>query len=146
MAARSGSAFSVKESRSSKLAETILSNSPADIEALAETVTTDGATVEETRQNLIQKIGENITIRRFQILEAGEGEVVGATGAGETVGVAAVSTIVKVTATGVPASPLAPHAEYGVAVTVCWPTPRLPQSLKSAPPFPQNAQTAAPSV
>jgi elongation factor Ts len=61
-----------------QVAETILSNSPADIEALAETVTTDGATVEETRQNLIQKIGENITIRRFQILEAGEGEVVGA--------------------------------------------------------------------
>jgi len=35
-------------------------------------------TVEEARQALIQKIGENITVRRFEIVEAADGEVVGA--------------------------------------------------------------------
>jgi len=61
-----------------QVAETVLANSPADIEALASTATAAGPTVEEARQALIQKIGENITVRRFQIVEAGDGEVVGA--------------------------------------------------------------------
>jgi len=61
-----------------QVAQTVLANSPADIEALASTATAEGPTVEESRQALIQKIGENITVRRFQIVEAGEGEVVGA--------------------------------------------------------------------
>jgi elongation factor Ts len=60
------------------VAETVLANSPADGEALAVTATADGPTVEEARQSLIQKIGENITVRRFQLIEAGDGEVVGA--------------------------------------------------------------------
>jgi len=55
-----------------------LANSPADVEALAATAMEDGATVEEARQALIQKIGENITVRRFQIVDAGDGEIVGA--------------------------------------------------------------------
>ena len=61
-----------------QVTETVLANSPQDNEALAATVMAEGVTVEEARQSLIQKIGENITVRRFQIVEAGEGEVVGA--------------------------------------------------------------------
>jgi len=61
-----------------QVAETVLANTPADVDTLAATPTADGTTVEEARQALIQKIGENITVRRFQILEAREGEVIGA--------------------------------------------------------------------
>jgi len=34
-----------------------------------------GISVEETRQNLIAKIGENISVRRFEVLSAGEGQL-----------------------------------------------------------------------
>lgn len=61
-----------------QVAQTVLANSPADVEALAATATAEGPTVEEARQSLIQKIGENITVRRFEVVEAADGEVVGA--------------------------------------------------------------------
>ena len=61
-----------------QVAQTVLANSPADVEALSATATAEGPTVEEARQALIQKIGENITVRRFEIIEAADGEVVGA--------------------------------------------------------------------
>ena len=61
-----------------QVAQTILANSPADVDALASTATAEGPTVEEARQALIQKIGENITVRRFQVIDAADGEVVGA--------------------------------------------------------------------
>jgi elongation factor Ts len=61
-----------------QVAQTVLANSPADVEALSATATAEGPTVEEARQALIQKIGENITVRRFEIVEAADGEVVGA--------------------------------------------------------------------
>ncbi|MFT6033359.1 MAG: elongation factor Ts [Arenicella sp.] len=60
-----------------QVAQTVLANAPADNQALAATATADGSTVEEARQSLIQKIGENITVRRFHIIQAGDGEVVG---------------------------------------------------------------------
>jgi len=60
-----------------QVAETVFANSPADNQALGATATADGPTVEEARQSLIQKIGENITVRRFQLIEAGDGDVVG---------------------------------------------------------------------
>lgn len=44
-------------------------NKPADVEALSQLKLGD-KTVEETRKALIGKIGENISIRRFQILNA----------------------------------------------------------------------------
>ena len=47
----------------------IAENEPADIEALS-AMTLDGQTVEETRQALIQKIGENMNVRRFTIAQA----------------------------------------------------------------------------
>ena len=63
---------------SKQVAQSILTNSPADVDALASSPVEGGQTVEEARQALIQKIGENITVRRFEIVEAGDGEVVGA--------------------------------------------------------------------
>lgn len=61
-----------------QVAQTVLANSPADLEALSASQIDGGQTVEEARQALIQKIGENITVRRFEIVEAADGEVVGA--------------------------------------------------------------------
>ncbi len=63
---------------SKQVAQAVLSHKPASVEALAESTVESGETVEAARQSLIQKIGENITVRRFEILEASEGEVVGA--------------------------------------------------------------------
>jgi elongation factor Ts len=44
--------------------ERVLHDAPADVEQLS-TLALDGATVEETRQQLVAKIGENIRVRRF---------------------------------------------------------------------------------
>jgi len=50
-------------------AKTALANNAADIAALSE-MTLDGSsdTVEKTRQNMVAKIGENIQLRRFEIV------------------------------------------------------------------------------
>jgi len=56
----------------------VLAQAPADLEALASSQTESGSSVEESRQALIQEIGENISVRRFEVLEANDGEVVGA--------------------------------------------------------------------
>ena len=47
------------------LAELVATASPADVAALS-ALPLGGKTVEETRQALVQKIGENITVRRFE--------------------------------------------------------------------------------
>ena len=48
-------------------AETVVKNNPADIKVLSGMAITNGAgSVEETRKALIMKLGENITIRRFE--------------------------------------------------------------------------------
>ncbi len=48
------------------VAETVAKNNPADIEALSGMAIANGSgSVEETRQALIMKLGENITVRRF---------------------------------------------------------------------------------
>ena len=47
-----------------KVANAILNSKPSDIDAL-KTVLIDGTSVEETRSNLVGKIGENISPRRF---------------------------------------------------------------------------------
>ena len=54
----------------SAIAKTVLANKPADVAALSE-MTLDGVseTVEESRKAKIAKIGENMQIRRFEILE-----------------------------------------------------------------------------
>lgn len=56
------------------IAKTALANKPADVAALS-ALTLDGAseTVEETRKAKIAKIGENMQLRRFEILETTNG-------------------------------------------------------------------------
>ncbi|RDH85258.1 MAG: elongation factor Ts [endosymbiont of Galathealinum brachiosum] len=48
------------------VAQCILANSPADVEALSAMTLEGGKTIEETRQGMVAKIGENIQVRRFE--------------------------------------------------------------------------------
>lgn len=52
-----------------QVAEAALQHAPADLEALGG-LTINGATIEETRRGLIAKIGENMSLRRFNRVEA----------------------------------------------------------------------------
>ena len=62
---------------SNNVAETILQRNPANPEALAHEQLVNGSdTVEVCRQQLVTKVGENISIRRFEIVEAQGGELV----------------------------------------------------------------------
>jgi elongation factor Ts len=54
----------------SAVAKVVLEQRPADVAALGEKTIPGGQSVEETRRVLIAKIGENISVRRFQIVEA----------------------------------------------------------------------------
>ena len=51
------------------VAELVARNKPADVAALS-ALQLGGETVEAARQKLVQKIGENITVRRFERIEA----------------------------------------------------------------------------
>jgi elongation factor Ts len=53
--------------------QTILQQKPSDVEELAGLSIADGETVEEARQVLISKIGENIQVRRFEIVQSNQG-------------------------------------------------------------------------
>ena len=55
-----------------QVAQAALANKPADIEALSALTLEDGATVEETRTNLVAKIGENMKVRRFSLVSSDE--------------------------------------------------------------------------
>ncbi|MEO0345028.1 MAG: translation elongation factor Ts [Pseudomonadota bacterium] len=55
------------------VAAVALDQRPADVDALMAATFADGETVEATRTALIAKIGENIGVRRFDIVEAGDG-------------------------------------------------------------------------
>jgi len=61
-----------------QVAQAILQNNPDDIDALSASPISADQTVEQARQALIQKIGENISVRRFKIIEADNGQVIGA--------------------------------------------------------------------
>jgi elongation factor Ts len=52
-----------------QLADLVANSNPADVAALA-ALGADGASVEAKRQALVQKIGENISIRRFERIQA----------------------------------------------------------------------------
>ncbi|MFM2397150.1 MAG: hypothetical protein RLZZ144_400 [Pseudomonadota bacterium] len=57
------------------VAETVAINDPADVEAALSLAIANGAgTVEETRKALVMKLGENLTIRRFEryVTETGQ--------------------------------------------------------------------------
>src|SRR5215831_6025000 len=58
----------------SSLAELVGKSHPADVEALSQ-MKIGGETVESVRQKLVQKIGENISVRRFERIE-GRGKLV----------------------------------------------------------------------
>jgi elongation factor Ts len=51
------------------VADITLAQRPADLEALLAAPTAGGATVEEARRALVAKIGENIGVRRFEVVE-----------------------------------------------------------------------------
>ena len=53
----------------SAVADVALANKPADMDALLALPLADGVSVEETRKNLIAKIGENMSVRRFENVE-----------------------------------------------------------------------------
>lgn len=61
-----------------QVGEAVMSHNPSDLDALATSSIAADQSVEEARQALIQEIGENIGVRRFAIVEAGDGETVGA--------------------------------------------------------------------
>jgi len=52
----------------------VLSDKPADVAALSALPLDSGETIEETRANLVAKIGENMQVRRFEVLSS-EGQV-----------------------------------------------------------------------
>lgn len=58
---------------SNDIAKLVAENKPADVAALS-ALPLNGSTVDEVRKGLIGKIGENISIRRFQIIE-GKGKL-----------------------------------------------------------------------
>ena len=69
------------------VARTVLNTRPADVAALATTLLDgDSLTVEAAREQLVLKIGENISIRRFEIRAAASGRV-GAYRHGKRIGV-----------------------------------------------------------
>ncbi len=51
------------------IADCVLKNKPADIETLLTLPLASGTSVENTRKELIAKIGENMSVRRFEIIE-----------------------------------------------------------------------------
>ncbi|MGI9290003.1 MAG: translation elongation factor Ts [Gammaproteobacteria bacterium] len=58
---------------SKQVAETVLSANPADNQALADASLASGVGVETARQELIAKIGENVSVRRFVKFDADGG-------------------------------------------------------------------------
>jgi len=65
--------FVAKDDNFQAFAEAVLAavaqHKPTSVEDLSATQLSDGQTVEEARQALISKVGENIKVRRFEILE-----------------------------------------------------------------------------
>lgn len=59
-----------------QVAEVILESKPADIEALSGLTVASGETVEDARKGLISKVGENIQVRRFELMSSDSGQVI----------------------------------------------------------------------
>ena len=58
-----------------KVADAILANPPKDLEAVAALELDDGMTVESARRELLARIGENISVRRFAVVASAGGTV-----------------------------------------------------------------------
>ena len=69
----------------SDIADCVLANKPADVETLSGLALASGTSVEDTRKELIAKIGENMSVRRFEIFA--DADVVGTYQHGERIGV-----------------------------------------------------------
>ena len=67
------------------IADCVLANKPADLETLLALPLASGTSVEVTRKELIAKIGENMSVRRFEIIE--NADVIGTYQHGERIGV-----------------------------------------------------------
>jgi elongation factor Ts len=61
------------QSFANEVLATIAQQKPASVEALASMTMGSGQTVEEARQALIAKVGENIQVRRFETIESDAG-------------------------------------------------------------------------
>ena len=68
-----------------EIAACVLANKPADVEALSGMALSSGASIEDTRKELIAKIGENMSVRRFEIIE--NADVIGSYKHGDRIGV-----------------------------------------------------------
>jgi elongation factor Ts len=53
-----------------EVAQLVLDNKPADLEALLATAMSGGDSIADTLKAMIAKIGENMTVRRFKLIEA----------------------------------------------------------------------------
>ncbi len=60
---------------SGEVANVVLAKQPADVAAVADLPLSSGTSVEETRRNLIAKLGENITVRRCAVLDSADGRI-----------------------------------------------------------------------
>jgi elongation factor Ts len=80
------------------LQQIILNQSPSTLEALTATAYTTGGTIAEATTNLVAKIGENITVRRYATLGEGKNLVASYVHGGGKVGV-----LVELTAEGLTA-------------------------------------------
>ena len=74
------------------VAEAVLSSGVTDATELANVKLASGQTVEEARAALVAKIGENIQVRRAQIVEAGAGAIASYIHSNNKIGVALVYT------------------------------------------------------
>lgn len=67
------------------IADCVLANKPADVETLLTLPLASGTAVEDRRKELIAKIGENMSVRRFEVIE--NADVIGTYQHGERIGV-----------------------------------------------------------
>ncbi|MCG6971070.1 MAG: translation elongation factor Ts [Gammaproteobacteria bacterium] len=63
------------QSFAKEAASIVLNASPADLESLMATKMQNGDSVQDTIKGLIAKIGENMSVRRFVIMESSEGSI-----------------------------------------------------------------------
>ncbi|MGH8371136.1 MAG: translation elongation factor Ts [Gammaproteobacteria bacterium] len=68
------------------IAKLVLDNQPADADALNELTLADGKTADIARRELVAKVGENVTVRRFEHYPA-SGNTIGAYAHGTRIGV-----------------------------------------------------------
>ena len=71
----------------SQVADLVVAHTPDSVEALVALELEGGKTVEQARTELIAKIGENVSIRRFQLAQASDGETVSGYLHGNRIGV-----------------------------------------------------------